>query len=164
MMKNNKVYYYNLYKIETILKELTSKAKLLVRSFNIAFKEQIDEDEFDDDKIILECLLNKLKNKFTSLLLLDNTTNTYEIIPFVILKTKTDFYIIYNNKNEKNENVFKGTLDGLKYNIDGDDITPVKDHKIVSFNTKTKTATYIYNKLLLINGIFNKINEDKSVT
>lgn len=160
-MKNNKVYYYNLYKIDTILKDLTSKAKLLARSFNITFDEQIDTDEFDDDKILLECLLNRLKDKFITLLLLDNTTNTYDIIPFIVLENKKDIYIIYNNKNAKNENGFKATLDGLKYNIGGDKITPLKDNEIVSFNTQTETATYIYNKLLLINGNFNKITEDK---
>jgi hypothetical protein len=163
-MKNNKVYYYNLYKIDAILKDLTGKAKLLARSFNLTFDEQIDTDELDDDKIILERLLNKLKDKFITLLLLDNTTNAYEIIPFIVLKTKTDFFIIYNNKNTKNENCFRTTLEELKYNIGGDKITPLKDHEIVSFNTQTETATYIYNKLLLINGNFNKITEGKSET
>lgn len=163
-MKNNKIYYYNLYKIDKILKDLTGKAKLLARSFNLTFDEQIDTDEFDDDKILLERLLNKLKDKFTTLLLLDNTTNTYEIIPFIVLKSKKDIYIIYNNKNAKNENGFRTTLDELKYNIGDDKITPLKDHEIVSFNTQTETATYIYNKLLLINGNFNKIAEGKSET
>lgn len=154
---NFKVYYYNLYKIENELDDLISNAKLLVELFNSTFNCTIDPDQFEDNKHILEDLLNNLKDKFSTIMILDRKTNKYEVTPFVILKNNTQIFIIYNNKIIKDDEIIKSILNEINYDINSDRIKPLADDEIVAIDYSTGKSSYIYDQLLLIDKKFNYI-------
>lgn len=153
---NYKIKYYNLDNIESELNTLISDIKLLVKAFNSTFFETIDPDLYDEDKYLLETLINSIKKHFISIMIIDKKTNKYDIVPFVILKDNERIFIIYNNKIIKDENIIKSLLQDIEYDINSSKIKKIKDDELVAFDYSTNKATYIYDYLFLINKEFYK--------
>lgn len=153
---NYKIKYYNLDNIESELNTLISDIKLLVKAFNSTFFETIDPDLYDEDKYLLETLINDIKKHFISIMIIDKKTNKYDIVPFVILKDNEQIFIIYNNKIIKDENIIKSLLQDIEYDINSSKIKKINDDELVAFDYSTNKATYIYDYLFLINKEFYK--------
>lgn len=153
---NYKIKYYNLDNIESELNTLISDIKLLVKAFNSTFFETIDPDLYDEDKYLLETLINGIKKHFISIMIIDKKTNKYDIVPFVILKDNEQIFIIYNNKIIKDENIIKSLLQDIEYDINSSKIKKINDDELVAFDYSTNKATYIYDYLFLINKEFYK--------
>lgn len=153
---NYKIKYYNLDNIEVELNGLISDIKLLVEAFNLTFLKKIDPDLYDENKYLLEALINGIKEHFISIMILDKKTNKYDIVPFVIMKDGEHIFILYNNKIIKDENIIKSILQDIDYDINSSKIKKINDDELVAFDYSTNKASYIYNHLFLINKEFYK--------
>lgn len=156
---NFEVFYYNLYNIEDDLDSLLDSTKLLVELFNSSFNGNIDPTKFNEDKLLLEELLNSLKDKFNTIMILNKKTNQYDLVPFVILQSASKVFIIYNNTIISNENIVKDVLNSIDFNINDKKIKRLKDDEIVAIDYSTGASSYIYDNLLLINQKFNIIEK-----
>lgn len=156
---NFEVFYYNLYNIEDDLDSLLDSTKLLVELFNSSFNGNIDPTQFNEDKLLLEELLNSLKDKFNTIMILNKKTNQYDLVPFVILQSASKVFIIYNNTIISNENIVKDVLNSIDFNINDKKIKRLKDDEIVAIDYSTGASSYIYDNLLLINQKFNIIEK-----
>lgn len=153
-----KVNFYNINNIEEELDGLLKNAKVLSDLFNSSFHENIDQSSYEEDKYLLQDLLNHLKEHSISLLVLDKQANEYEIVPFIILKNSTEIFVLWCHKNKKFEPIIKKVLQNINFDILSPKVVPIKDHELVEVDYTTGNSRYLFDHLLLINKNFHKIS------
>jgi hypothetical protein len=153
-----KVNFYNINNIEEELDELLKNTKVLCELFNSSFHGDIEQSAFEEDKYLLRELLNHLKEHFMSLLVLDKQTNEYEIVPFIVLKSSTEIFVLWCHKNNKFESIIKKTLQNINFDIACPKVIPIKDHELVEVDYTTGKSRYLFDHLLLIDKKFYKIS------
>lgn len=153
-----KVNFYNINNIEEELDGLLNNAKILCDLFNSSFHGDIDQSSYEEDKYLLQDLLNHLKEHFISLLVLDKQTNEYEIVPFIVLKNSTEIFVLWCHKNKKFEPIIKKVLKNINFDISSPKVVPIEDHELVEVDYTTGKSRYLFDHLLLINKNFHKIS------
>jgi hypothetical protein len=153
-----KVNFYNINNIEEELDGLLKNTKLLCNLFNSSFYGDIDQSAYNEDKYLLQDLLTHMKEHFISLLILDKKANTYEIVPFIVLKSSTKIFVIWCHKNKKFEPIIKKVLQNINFDIASPKVVPIKDHELVEVDYTTGKSRYLFDHLLLINKNFYKIS------
>lgn len=153
-----KVNFYNINNIEEELDGLLKNTKVLSDLFNSSFHGDIDKSDYEDDKYLLQDLLNHLKEHFVSLLVLDKQTNEYEIVPFIVLKNPTEIFVLWCHKNKKFEPIIKKVLQTINFDISNAKVVPIKDPELVEIDYTTGKSRYLFDHLLLINKNFHKIS------
>lgn len=153
-----KVTFYNINNIEEELNGLLKSTKLLCDLFNSSFHGGIDQSAYEDDKYLLQDLLNHLKEHFVSLLVLDKKANEYEIVPFIVLKSSTEIFVIWCHKNKKFDPIIKKVLQNINFDISSPKVAQIKDHELVEVDYTTGKTRYLFDHLLLIDKNFYKIS------
>lgn len=153
-----KVNFYNINNIEEELDELLKNTKVLTDLFNLSFHGDIDSTVYKEDKYLLQDLLNHLKEHFNSLMVLDKQANKYETVPFTILKSSTEIFVIWCHKSKKFEPIIKKVLQNINFDTSNAKVISIKDHELVEVDYTTGKCRYLFDHLLLINKNFYKIS------
>lgn len=153
-----KVNFYNINNIEEEMDGLLKNTKVLCDLFNSSFHGDIDQSSYEEDKYLLQDLLNHLKRHFISLLVLDKKANEYEIVPFIVLKSSTEVFVLWCHKNKKFELIIKKVLQNINFDSSDPKVVPIADHELVEVDYTTGKSRYLFEHLLLINKNFHKIS------
>lgn len=154
---NYKIIYYNIHNIEQELEGLEKHLDELTESFNSLFiNDAITYQDGEPNDVCIRTFLNALKNKFSTLLILNKEKNEYIIIPVIILRSSKNIFIIYSDNNNLEKNI-KLTIKELNYNLSSPLLDYLQDYEIVNVNYETGKTNYIYQYLLLKDKRFYKI-------